>query len=97
VREDLAIAFGQVIQRLRDERGWSQETLAERSDRSRNLIARFEQGRSRPSVESLWDLAHAFKLRPSEIVDLAEAQLQRNRRSRARPRPRKPGRPRKRR
>lgn len=93
MREDLAIAFGQVIQRLREEREWSQETLAEKAERSRNLIARFEQGRSRPTVESLWDIARALGLRPGEIVDLTEEQLARNRRSRSRGRPRKVGRP----
>ena len=89
MREDLAIAFGQVIRRMRDERGWSQEKLAEESERSRNLIARFEQGRSQPSLESLWDLARAFGTRPHELIELADAQLVRNQRSRA-PRQRSP-------
>ena len=92
MRADLALAFGQVIQRLREERGWSQEQLAEHSERSRNLIGRFEQGRSQPTLESLWDVAHALGTKPSELIRLAEEQLTRNRRSRSTPR-RKPGRP----
>jgi transcriptional regulator with XRE-family HTH domain len=93
VRADLALAFGQVIQRLREDRGWSQEQLAEHSDRSRNLIGRFEQGRSQPTLESLWDVAQALEAKPSELIRLAEEQLARNRRSRSAPR-RRPGRPR---
>jgi transcriptional regulator with XRE-family HTH domain len=92
VQEDLAIAFGQVIRQKRDERGWSQEKLAERSERSRNLIARFEQGRSQPSLESLWDLARALGTRPHELIELADEQLKRNRRSRAPVRRNPPGR-----
>lgn len=81
MREDLAIAFGQVIRQMRDERGWSQEKLAEKAERSRNLIARFEQGRSQPSLESLWDLARALGARPHDLIERADEQLRRNRRS----------------
>lgn len=93
MRADLALAFGQVISRLRNERGWSQEQLAEHSERSRNLIGRFEQGRSQPTLESMWDVAHALGIKPSDLIRLSEEQLARNRRARSVPR-RKPGRPR---
>jgi transcriptional regulator with XRE-family HTH domain len=63
--------MGQRIARLRRERGWTQETLAERSGVARPTIARLEiaRGRSRqPSLPTLVRLARAFDITLDELV-----------------------------
>lgn len=79
---------GGLIRGIREQRGYSQRTLAERSGLSANAISRIERGDSSPTVSSLHQLAAALGV---PIVDffetgqrLATVLVRKNRRLRTR-------------
>lgn len=65
-------AFGRVLRELREQRGLSQEALSFACDRHRTYISLLERGKNSPSMRTLWVLAAALEVRPSEIVRRAE-------------------------
>lgn len=81
---DVSAAFGQVIRDLRLERGLSQEAVSFACDRHRTYVSLLERGRSSPSLDTLWTLAAALSVPPSEIVRRVEKALGAPRRRRAR-------------
>jgi transcriptional regulator with XRE-family HTH domain len=64
--------FGIVTRRLRQERGWSQEKLAELADLNRSYLGEIERGDAKPSIGSAEKIALAFDLRLSSLVGLCE-------------------------
>ncbi|EAQ29607.1 hypothetical protein NAP1_02505 [Erythrobacter sp. NAP1] len=58
--------FGNILARLRRDRGWSQEELAMRADLSQRHISFLETGRSKPGQSALAKLAKAMALRAWE-------------------------------
>lgn len=61
--------FGQVLQQLRKERGLSQEELGFDSGYHRTYISLLERGKKSPSLQTIFQLAKALKVEPSEIVE----------------------------
>ena len=57
------------IQKLRDERGWSQVQLAAKAGISREYLARLETGRQDPRVSVLLKIARALKVKVSDLVE----------------------------
>ena len=51
------IPFGQILQRLRSEKRWSQSKLAEKLGLSAFQVANYEMGRRLPSLQILIDMA----------------------------------------
>ena len=51
------IPFGQILQRLRNEKRWSQSKLAEKLGLSASHVANYEIGRRLPSLQILIDMA----------------------------------------
>jgi transcriptional regulator with XRE-family HTH domain len=72
---DLQVAFGAVIRELRVEVGLSQEALSLNCGRHRTYVSLIERGRNAPSITTLWLLAEALDVRPSEIVRRVERRL----------------------
>ena len=62
-------SFGQVLQQLRKERGISQEELGFESGYHRTYISLLERGKKSPSLQTMFQLAKALKVKPSEIVE----------------------------
>lgn len=60
--------FGEVIQRLRLERGWTLVTLAKRSGMNATYLGVLEKGGNMLSLDSLYELAHAFNVAPWDIL-----------------------------
>ena len=60
--------LGHKIRLLRAERDWSLKDLASYSKLSVSQISSIERGANLPSIESLLAIAHAFGLKPSEIL-----------------------------
>lgn len=56
------------LKKMREERGWTQEFLAERVGVSRNTIARIEIGNRRPSLDLLERLAKALRVKVGELL-----------------------------
>lgn len=59
---------GKRVQRLRKEKGLSQEQLAEKLNVSQNTIAKIESGLRRPSIDFLIELSMFFKTSMSFLV-----------------------------
>lgn len=60
--------LGHKIRLLRAERDWSLKDLAAYARLSVSQISSIERGANLPSIESLLAIAHAFGLKPSEIL-----------------------------
>jgi transcriptional regulator with XRE-family HTH domain len=67
-------AFGRVLRSLRKERGLSQEGLALEADLQRNYVSLIERGINQPTVTTIFKLATALRVRPSEIVAMVETE-----------------------
>ena len=60
--------FGQVLQQLRKEKGLSQEELGFESGYHRTYISLLERGKKSPSLKTIFKLAKALDVEPSEIL-----------------------------
>ena len=56
-----AVLFGNALRRLRTERGWSQERLAEAAGITLNYVGNLERGEQGPSLNILVRLARALE------------------------------------
>ncbi len=63
---------GRNVKRVRQEKGLTQEQLAELSGFSQQYISGLEQGRRNPTVVSLYELATALGVSHMELVRTAE-------------------------
>lgn len=66
-------AFGRVLRQLRVAAGLSQEQLGLESGVQRNFISLIETGQNQPTITTLFRLAHALKVKPSELIAQVEA------------------------
>lgn len=57
------------MRQLRDAKGWTQETLAERSAMDRSYIAGIEAGLRNPSVKAVGKIAKGLGVRISELFE----------------------------
>ncbi len=67
-------AFGQTLRELRRERGLSQEALALEAGLQRNYISLIERGVNQPTITTVFKLASALAIRPSEVIARVEMQ-----------------------
>jgi transcriptional regulator with XRE-family HTH domain len=67
-----AAALGRVVRRARVGVGLTQEGLAEACDMHPTYVSLIERGRTKPTLEKLWAIAHQVGLRPSALVALVE-------------------------
>jgi len=59
--------FGSRLRKLRDERGYSQEKLAERAGLHRNYVGGVERGERNVALENIVKLAKALSVKPSDL------------------------------
>ena len=73
--EDRSIAksFGNVLKQLRQDRGLSQEKLGFASGYHRTYISLLERGEKSPSLRTIFRLAQALKVEPSEMVERVQS------------------------
>ena len=67
-----AKVFGNVVGRLRCEKGLSQAQLSIAVGTSRSHLAMIESGRRVMRVDTLWKIAEALDIRPSEMIQRVE-------------------------
>jgi transcriptional regulator with XRE-family HTH domain len=66
-------AFGQVLKEIRRERGISQEELGFESGFHRTYISLLERGQKSPSLNTVFQLAMALQISPSDMIQRVEA------------------------
>lgn len=67
VVEDLRKAFGSRVRALREERGLSQEAMAERGSFHWTYVSGVERGRRAPSLDVVGRIAEALDVSPAEL------------------------------
>jgi transcriptional regulator with XRE-family HTH domain len=67
---DTLTAFGTRLRELREERGLSQEKLAEMADLHRNYVGQLERGKSNVSLLTIVKLARSLNVKPVKLVEL---------------------------
>jgi transcriptional regulator with XRE-family HTH domain len=65
---DMRKLVGRNVKRIRQDRGLTQEALAERSGFSQQYISGLEQGRRNPTIVSIYELATALGVSHMELV-----------------------------
>lgn len=66
---------GQIIGRLRAQRGLSQEVLSGLAGIARSHLAMIENGDKNANMNTLWRIAQALGIRLSELIRLVEEEL----------------------
>ena len=61
--------FGRHLYKLRTERGFSQEQLANDADMPINQIGRIERGEVNTTISTVYALFDALKIKPKELFD----------------------------
>jgi transcriptional regulator with XRE-family HTH domain len=61
--------FGNVLKQLRNEKGISQEELGFESGYHRTYISMLERGKKSPSLRTIFQLAKALNVEPSNIME----------------------------
>lgn len=71
-------AVGRTIRRLRNKKGISQDVLSGFAGIARTHLTMIENGDKQANFETLWKIANALDMRPSELVALIEAEIEKN-------------------
>jgi len=69
---DMRKLVGRNVKRIRQEKGLTQEQLADLSGFSQQYLSGLEQGRRNPTIVSLYELATALGVSHMELVRSAE-------------------------
>ncbi len=75
---DLESAFGTVLRKLRNEKGFSQEVLANMSGLHRTYLSLLERGVKTPTLETLKRISKALDIPMHQFVLLVEQELTNN-------------------
>lgn len=67
-REAQLLKFGRAVRKLREEREWSQEELAEQADLHRNYVSSCERGERNISLENIIKIAQALACKASDLL-----------------------------
>lgn len=73
MKRDLKEAFGSVIKSLREEKGLSQQELADFSEVDRTYISDLERGLYSPTLNTIYKLSEILKLKPHELIEKVDA------------------------
>lgn len=67
--------FGVVIGRLRTERGLTQERMSGLAGIARSHLVALENGEKTLKLSTLWNIAYALDLKPSELIRFVEKEM----------------------
>ena len=71
-------AVGRTIRSLRNKKGVSQDVLSGFTGIARTHLTVIENGDKQANFETLWKIANALDMRPSELVALIEVEIEKN-------------------
>ena len=66
--KDMAASLAERVKSARHKKGLSLQALANLSNVSRSMLSQIERAESSPTVATLWNLARALKLDPSDLL-----------------------------
>lgn len=69
------ICVGQTIRRLRMRKGMTQELLSALAGIARTHLTMIETGTKQPNFETVWKIAVALEIKPSELVREIESEI----------------------
>lgn len=69
------IIVGCVIGRVREQKELSQEVVSGLADIGRTHLSAIEYGTRKPTMETLFKIAYALQMKPSELVKLIEDEI----------------------
>ena len=72
--DDIERAFGAAVRSFRQERGWSQDDLADRAGLQPTYVSDLERGRRSPGMSTQARLASAFGVKVWQLFRLAEGE-----------------------
>ena len=67
--------FGIVIARLRISKSLSQERMSGLAGIARSHLAAIEKGEKTVKINTLWNIAYALDLKPSELICMVEKEI----------------------
>lgn len=70
-----AWVVGTVIQRIREEKGMSQELTSGLAGIGRTHLSAIERGVRKPTLETFYRIAEAMNMRPSELLRAIETEV----------------------
>ncbi len=72
---NLATTFGQVLRKVREDSGFSQEHLASECGLDRTYISLIERGQRNPTLKTVFVLSEALEVAPSTLIRKIERKL----------------------
>lgn len=67
---EVYIRIGERIKTLRQNKGMSQQTLADECDIESPNLSRIENGNTNPTIKSLWKISNALGVKLRDLVDV---------------------------
>ena len=67
---EVYMRIGERIKRLRQDKGMSQQTLADECDIESPNLSRIENGNTNPTIKSLWKISNALGVKLKDLVDV---------------------------
>lgn len=71
--------FGEVLQELRLQKGYTQDQLAERADTERSHISALERAEKGPALATIFSLAEGLGVSAGELIAMVEKRLKHQR------------------
>lgn len=70
--KDIRVKFAERLRKLRSNKGWTQEQLAEYAELAYRHVQRLESTKNPPpaKIDTIEQLASAFKITPSKLLEL---------------------------
>ena len=68
-------AIGVIIRSLREERGLTQEVLSGLAGIARTHLSMIETGTKQANLETIWKIANALEMLPSELISKVETSI----------------------
>jgi len=69
------VLAGRAISKVRQNKGITQEVLSGLAGIGRTHLSAIERGERKPTLETLWRIAFAFDMRPSDLVHKIEQEI----------------------
>ena len=71
-----ALFVGKAIQRVREQKGLSQEVVSGLADIGRTHLSAIERGERKPTLETFFRISEALRMQPSELMREIEKEIQ---------------------